>query len=288
MAGETKLVDSGHNAESADGAQDAAGPETEARTDQPAVILVRPQLGENIGAAARAMANFGLSDMRIIDPRDGWPNEAAERNASKAPGILQNAHVTWKMNDGISDLHYLVGTTARARDMVKPVLTPHDAILEIRRQLSLGKRCGILFGPERTGLENDELALADALVVAPVNPKFASLNLGQAVLLLAYEWMVTAPGDAQSLGRKTATDGLASDGAQFRKSQPATRAELTGFFEHLERELDAKGFFRTPASRAGMIRNLRNIFTRTPLTEQEVRTLRGVISSLVGAHKPKP
>ncbi len=250
---------------------------------QPAIVLVRPQLGENIGAAARAMANFGLDQLRLVAPRDGWPNADAERNASGAPGVLDNVTLHEDTPGAVADLQFLVATTARARDMVKPVLTPEQAIAVTRERLAAGERCGIIFGPERTGLENDEVALADAIVMAPVNPRFASINLAQAVLLIGYEWIKSEP--AASIGRHTATDGIAGPGEHLRRSQRATREELIGFLEHLERELDAHGFFKAQHMRALMVRNLRNIFTRAPLTEQEVRTLRGVVASLTDTHK---
>jgi len=249
---------------------------------EPAIILVRPQLGENIGAAARAMANFALSELRLVAPRDGWPNATARTFASGANAVVDAARVDPTFDDAIGDLNYVVATTARPRDMAKPVFTPETAATELRARLASGERCGILFGPERTGLENDEVARADAVVIAPVNPKFASINLAQAVLLVGYEWFKS--GTPDRLGRVTQTDGLGAPGPQLRKSRPASKAEMLGFFEHLERELDASGFLKPPEKRPNMVRNLRTMFERMEPTEQEVRSLRGVVASLTRTH----
>ena len=255
----------------------------EALDGAPVCILVEPQLGENIGAAARAMANFGLSALRLVAPRDGWPSQTALKSASGANAVIERATLFADTPAAVADLHYLVATTARPRDMAKPVLSVEAVARELHGRCSAGQRVGVLFGRERTGLHNDDVALADAIAMAPVDPTFASLNLAQAVLLVSYEWMKTA--SDQSLGRKTEFDGLVTAGSQHRKSHPATKADLIGFFEHLERELDASGFLRPPEKRSVMIRNLRNMFARMDATEQEVRTLRGIVASLVRAHK---
>ena len=249
----------------------------------PAVILVAPQLGENIGTAARAMANFGLSDLRLVAPRDGWPNEKARSAASGADAVIDKARMFATVEDAVGELHYVCATTARRRDMVKPVLTPETAVREMQARGQAGRTCGILFGGERAGLDNDHLALADAIVTAPVDPGFASLNLAQSVLLLGYEWLKQTGPD--TLGRKTPFDGPASEGLQMRGSRPATRAEIVGFLEHLEAELDASGFLRPPEKRPIMVRNIRNMFLRLGATEQEVRTLRGIVASLARAHR---
>lgn len=233
----------------------------------PAVILVAPQLGENIGTAARAMLNFGLTDLRIVRPRDGWPNERARAAASGADIVIDNVQLFDRTADAVAGLDYVVATTARARDMVKPIFTPETAAARMREAFAGGGRAGLLFGPERTGLENDDLALADALMMVPVNPAFASLNLAQCVLLMSYEW-------------HKAADMTEAERIEYQQTRPANKEELLGFFEHLEGELDRFGFLKPPEKRPSMIRNLRNMFQRAGLTEQEVRTLRGVVAAL--------
>jgi tRNA/rRNA methyltransferase len=237
---------------------------------EPVIILVDPQLGENIGMAARAMANFGLADMRLVNPRDGWPNERAVVAASGAPGILENVQVFDSVAEAIGDLQYVVATTARARDMVKPVSGPKAMAAELHRRMGNDEKTGILFGREKWGLTNDEAALADHLLTYPVNPAFSSLNLSQAVLLFGYEWY-----SASDAGREI--EGGVPDHPDRR---PATREELVNFFEHLENELDKAGFLHPPEKRPSMVRNIQNIFHRTELTDQDVRTLRGIIVSL--------
>lgn len=252
----------------------------------PAVILVNPQLGENIGMAARAMANFAMSELRLVAPRDEWPSDEAYAAASGATSILDNARVYASAKDAISDLHFVCATTARARGSVKEVLSPQSAVVQIQSRAATGERCGVLYGPENAGLENDDIALADALIMAPVNPEFASLNLAQAVLIVSYEWFKRS-GDGRSLGRKTDFDGPAREGLQMLRTRPATRGEMTGFLEHLESELDASGFLRPPEKRPQMVRNIRNMFMRMGASEQEVRTLRGIVSSLTRTHLRK-
>ncbi len=237
-------------------------------TDPPAIILVGPQLGENIGTAARAMLNCGLTDLRLVAPRDGWPNPQAWAPAVGAHGVLEQARVFPTLTTAVADLRRVYATSARHRDMVKPVLTPRQAAAEIHAKSVQGERSGILFGPERTGLSNDEVVLAHRLVEVPLNPDFSSLNLAQAVLILAYEWWQARPASESP--------------AQPSGVLLATHAELTGFYAHLERALDATGFFKTPELRPSMVRNLRNLFLRADLTEQEVRTLHGVLTALCG------
>ena len=251
----------------------------------PVVILVEPQLGENIGQAARAMANFGLTELRLVAPRDGWPNEKAQAAASGADHVIAATTVFPTLEAAIADLHFLAATTARIREMVKPVLAPETAVRDMAARGQGGQRCGVLFGRERSGLENDEAALADCLVIAPVNPAFASLNLAQAVLLIGYEWRKATAAD--SLGRATTYDGPAREGLYLNKSLPAPRAELLAFFQHLEKELEEGGFFKTDDKRSSMIRNIRNMFERADLTEQEVRTLRGMIVALTGLRRAR-
>jgi tRNA/rRNA methyltransferase len=244
----------------------------------PAIVLVHPQLGENIGTAARAMANFGVCDLRLVAPRDGWPNERARSAAAGADMVIEDAGVFGRTEEAIQDLHYVCATTARVRDMVKPVMTPESAVSEMRKRILDGQRCGILFGAERSGLDNDQLSLADAIITAPVDPAFASLNLAQAVLILCYEWLKQS--GAESLGRQTALDGPAREGLAMPGTRPATRSELVGFFEQLESELDASGFLYPQEKRPAMVRNIRNLFQRVGATEQDVRTLRGIVASL--------
>ena len=251
----------------------------------PAIVLVKPQLGQNIGMAARAMANFALSDLRLVAPRDGWPNREAQSAAAGADNVLDAAKVLEETAAAIADLNFVCATTARTRDTVKQVLSPASAAAELRARIAAGQKCGVLFGSEQSGLDNDGVALADALVMAPLNPEFASLNLAQAVLIIAYEWFRHA--DSGGLGRRTEFDGPAREGVQMHRTRPATRAELVAFFEHLESELDAAGFLYPPEKRPQMVQNLRNLFQRTGATEQEVRTLRGVVSSLTRPRKAR-
>jgi tRNA/rRNA methyltransferase len=249
----------------------------------PAIILVEPQLGENIGQAARAMANFGLRDLRLVAPRDGWPNEKALANAASARHVVEAATVFSTTEAAIADLHYVGATTARIRDMIKPVMTPESAASEILNRTAAGKSCGILFGRERSGLNNDEIVLADTIITAPVDPTLASLNLAQSVLLIGYEWRKITAG--KSLGRITPFDGPAREGLQLADCEPATREELIHFFCHIETELTESGFFKTDAKRSNMIRNIRNMFLRVALTSQEIRTLRGIVNALT---RPRP
>ena len=246
--------------------------------ESPAVILMEPQLADNIGMVARACANFGLDELRLVAPRDGWPNEKARIAASGANYIIDDAVAVPTLDAAIGDLNWLAATTARQRDLRKPVLTPEAAIAEMRRRIAAGERVGILFGRERNGLETGEVANADALIMIPVNSRFASLNLAQAVLILGYEWMRT---DArQSLGRVTTFEQPLSQGLYMNDDRPATKEELLGFFGHLESALDDKGFFNPPPRRPSVVRNLRTMFSRLAPTAQEVRTLRGIVATL--------
>jgi tRNA/rRNA methyltransferase len=248
----------------------------------PVVVLVNPQLGENIGTAARAMANFGLHELRIVDPRDGWPNEKAIAAASGADWIIAGATVHDSLAAALHDTHYVFATTARPRGMIKEVITPEQAGVDMRRRIGSGERVAMLFGRERWGLNNDEISLADVIVTAPVNPAFASINIAQAVLLMGYEWFRIG---AASLGQQTPElPALEGPGLQTPDTRPATKEELYGFFDHLEKELDEAGFFKTADKKPGMLRNIRNLFSRAELTEQEVRSLRGMVASLTRAH----
>jgi tRNA/rRNA methyltransferase len=240
----------------------------------PAIILVEPQLGENIGAAARAMANGGLSDLRIVNPRDGWPNPRAQASASGADWILDGARLCSSTEEAVADLTKLYASTARPRDMVKGVRTPRQAVAAMRSWGVNGAGCGVLFGPERTGLRNEHLVLSSELIVVPVSPRFSSLNLAQAVLIVSYEWYQTGLDPAEEEPQR-----------YDRGARPASVAELLNFFDHLESQLDAAGFLRPPEKRPIMVQNLRNLLQRADLTEQEVRTMHGVVKALSGRRR---
>ena len=240
----------------------------------PAIILVTPQLGENIGAAARAMLNCGLTDLRLVAPRDGWPNLAAERASVGALDLMPPVRVFDQLGPAIADLTMIYATTARDRNMVKPIVTARQAATEARAHIATGGKVGVVFGPERTGLLSDDISLANKLVTVPLNPQFTSLNLGQAVLLIGYEWFQS--------GDETPPSQLPMGG-----TVPATQAELQNFFAHVERELDACGFLRNEEARPHMIRNLRAMWQRAELTEQEVRTLHGMIKELTTLRVPR-
>ena len=257
----------------------AAGRRPARVAEPPAIILVKPQLGENIGFAARAMANFGLTDLRLVSPRDGWPNDKARAAAAGAAFVVDGATVYDSVDGAIGGLNFVLASTARPREMVKTVLGPESAAAELRQRGERAERTGVLFGPERSGLDNDTIALADAILTAPVSPGFASLSLPQAVLLFGYEWL-KAQSAAPPLGRATAFDGPATEGIAFPDTRPATKVELLGLFEHLEAELDRTGFLYPPEKRPSMVRAIRNMFHRMGATEQDVRTWRGIVASL--------
>jgi len=239
-------------------------------TGGPSIILVEPQLGENIGMVARAMLNCGLTRLSLVRPRDGWPNPAAEAAAAGANAVLDGASVYASTRDAVAGCRRVYATTARPRGMVKPVLTPRAAARDMRGLQARGAAVALLFGPERSGLTNDDLVLADRVIAVPLNPAFASLNLAQAVLIIGYEWFQAAdPDPGENLARGV---GL-----------PAARAELLNFLARLERALDAGQFFHPPEKRAVMVRNLRNVFLRGDLTDAELRTLHGVVSALLKA-----
>ena len=246
--------------------------------ETPSIILMEPQLADNIGMVARACANFGLDDLRIVNPRDGWPNEKARIAASGANYIIDDARAFDTLDESIADLNWIAATTARQRDLRKPVLTPEQAMAEMRTRIGRGERCGVLFGRERNGLETNEVANADALIMIPVNSRFASLNLAQAVLLTGYEWM-RGSGNA-SLGRVTTYEKPLAEGLYMGGDRPATKAELLGLFEHLEGELDRLGFFNPQHKRPTVVENLRTFLLRANATDQEVRTLRGIVATL--------
>ena len=232
----------------------------------PCVILNEPQLAENIGAVARVMANFGLSDLRLVRPRDGWPQERAWASASGADWPLNEARVCATLEEAIGELKLLYATTARPRETQLPVITPREAAMNLRNASGQGLPTGLLFGGERAGLETADIALCHAIVTIPIDPRFRSLNLAQAVAINAYEWRVLEDARAPA--------------AFGEEREPADQAMVIGLYEHLEAELDAAGFFHPPEKRPSMVRNLRVMLGRSRFSEQEVRTFRGVVTAL--------
>lgn len=232
---------------------------------QPVIILVRPQLGENIGAAARVMANFGLDALRIVAPRDGWPNPRAEALAGHAKDMLDAAQIYETVAEAVADLSLTFATSSRDRAMSKPVAEPDAAVMQMRAAVADGMRCGILFGAERTGLENEELMSADAVLTIPTSGTYASLNLSHAVGIMAYEWskgVAVLPQPAPHV--------------------PATKGELEGLFGHLEQVLDAADYFKEPTKKPFMWRNIRATLARANMNGAEVQTWRGIIRALSG------
>jgi len=237
---------------------------------RPVIILVRPQMGENIGAAARAMLNFGLTEMRLVAPRDGWPNPSAVAMASGAAGtVLDRARVFATLAEAMDGIDLAYATTARGREMTKRVLTPATAMAEARAGAAGGRRVALIFGPERAGLENDDIARASAIVTVPVNPDFPSLNLAQAVLLLGYEWGREAlPAQPHPTGRRPPAE------------VPASRVEIEALADHYEQRLDAAGFFFPPAKAPGLRLALRNLWSRLDITRADVQILHGILRQL--------
>lgn len=235
----------------------------------PAIILVGAQLGENIGTVARAMLNFGLTDLRLVSPRPGWQMERAVKASAGAEALIEAHRLFDTVDAATADLGYVVATTARQRDMVKPVVTP-AAMAEAMhaRQSESHPQSGILFGCERTGLDNDDISLAGAICSVPLNPDFSSLNLAQAVLVMGYEWF-------------QASDDTPTEKLDLHDARPAKRGEINAMFAHLESALDAAGFLAPPEKKPAMARNIRNIFNRSALTEQDVQTLRGIVNALL-------
>ena len=230
---------------------------------KPVIVLVRPQLGQNIGKAARAILNFGLTEMRLVAPRDGWPNPEAGPSASGADVILEQAEVFGSAQEAIADCSQVFASTVRRRDLVMPVLRPEEMA---ERIAALPERTAILFGPERSGLETEDVALAQAIVTVPINPEFGSLNLAQAVILFAYEWSKRS-----ELAQPTAKEW----------EPPAPHGELDGLIRQLEEELDAKGYFHPPSRTRATRNTLRTIFTKTGWSSREIKAVRGVIRALV-------
>ena len=233
----------------------------------PVFILVRPQMGENIGAAARAMLNFGLERMRIVAPRDGWPNPKANAMASGAGRVLDAAMICDDVQAAIGDCDYVFATTARGRELTKPIMTPERAMEYARALSEQGKRVGVLFGPERAGLENEDVALANAIIMVPVNPDFASLNLGQCVLLTGYEW-------------RRQTEVIVPEVMAMGRTEFATAVEVEKLGDHFEARLDDAGFFYPESKVQGMKLNLRNMWSRLGLTRSEVQTFHGMLRQI--------
>lgn len=235
---------------------------------QPAFVLVRPQMGENIGAAARAMWNFGLDRMRVVDPRDGWPSERAVAMASGAGRLLDQAALYPDVPAALSDCTYVFATTARHRDLTQPIMTPERAMEHARAMLAEGQKVAVMFGPERAGLENEDLIRANAVISVPVNPAFSSLNLGQSVLLLAYEW------------RRQLAE-TAPEVMEMAKTEFAPGVEIEKLGDHFEQRLDEAGFFFPETKADGMRQNLRNMWARLPLTRADAQTLHGMLRQLL-------
>ncbi len=233
---------------------------------QPAIILVEPQLSENVGTAARAMANFGLTDLRLVKPREGWPSEKARSAAASANHVIDAVRVFERLEDALQGLTFVYATTARMREVAKPVVGPRVAAEAIVARAANGGAAGVLFGRERTGLNNEEVSLADEILTLPVDPTFSSLNIAQAVLILAYEWRLAATGPELPFASSL--------------TEPAPREQLIAMFDHLEAALEDAGFFRPSEKRPHITLAIRAMLQRASLTEQEVRTLRGMIAAL--------
>ena len=238
----------------------------------PVIILVGPQLGENIGMCARAMLNCAVTELRIVNPRDGWPNPGAVSSAAGATTVLEQAKLYTSTKDAVADLEFVLATTARPREMVKDIYSTDAAAREIRRR-NAGKvqKCGILFGPERAGLENDDVVFANAILNIPLNPGFSSLNLAQAVLLVCFSWLSAEnPFSAQEIA------------TEMGDTAPAKKEDIEFLLTQIEDELVKGGFFRSPEQKPTILRNIRNFFFRSAPTQQDVRTLHGIVSCLTG------
>ena len=233
------------------------------------IILVRPQMGENIGATARVMANFGLKDLRIVAPRDGWPNPIAYRVSAGADAVLDRARICTDIASAVADLHTVYATASFTRDMPRAVITPRPAISELMAAAQAGQGVGIMFGCERAGLSNEDMDCCAKLISIPVEPTFNSLNLAQAVAVVAYEWRMAVD------DRVLTAHGVAD---------AAPLSDLYGLFDHFEGALDRVGFFFPADKRPSMVRRLRALLTRAQMSEAEVRTLRGAVRALIGRH----
>lgn len=237
-------------------------------TPQPVMVLVRPQMGENIGGAARAMWNFGLDRMRIVNPRDGWPNQKAIAMSSGAGRLLDEAQICGSTADAVADSTYVFATTARSRDLTVPVMTPEHAMQIAREKIQSGQKVAVLYGPERAGLENDDIALANAVINVPVNPEYASLNLAQCVLLTAYEWMRGAT--------SAEPERMSMAGSDW-----ASQGDVEALARHFEDRLDEAGFFFPEPKAEGMKINLRNMWSRFPMTRADIQMLHGMMRQMV-------
>jgi tRNA/rRNA methyltransferase len=237
-------------------------------TPQPAFVLIRSQMGENIGAAARAMWNFGLDRMRLVDPRDGWPNSRAVAMASGAGRLLDEVQVFEETAGAVADCTFVYATTARPRDLTKPVFAPEAAMRDAARRIAAGQKVAVMFGPERAGMENDDIARANAIISVPVNPEFPSLNLAQCVLLTAYEW-------------RRATEDVVDLRVEMAGADWAEQIEIEKLAEHFEDRLTEAGFFFPPLKVESMKLNLRNLWSRMPLTRADVQTLHGMMRQMV-------
>ena len=237
-------------------------------TPQPSFVLVRPQMGENIGAAARAMLNFGLERMCLVAPRDGWPNQKAVAMASGAGRVLDDAVLVERTVEAVAECSFVFATTARQRGLTKPIVTPERAMEMAREKIAAGEKVAVLFGPERAGLENDDIALANAIISVPVNPEFPSLNLAQCVLLTGYEW------------RRQNVDAVAET-VEMSGTDWATAIETEKLAGHFEAQLDEAGFFFPETKAENMKRNLRNMWSRMPLTRADVQMLHGILRQMV-------
>ena len=235
---------------------------------QPSIILVKPQMGENIGSAARAMLNFGLENMRVVAARDGWPSQSAVATASGAGRVLDQARHFSSFHDAVGDCHFVFATTARGRDLTKPVYDPKKAMKIAFEKISDGQKVGIIFGPERAGLENTEVVRSNALITVPVNPDFSSINLAQTVLLLSYEWFL-------------ATDIYEENSSNTSKTSVASILEIEKLSEQYENELEKIGFFFPEEKATSMKSTLRNIWSRLPLTVSDVRAFHGILRHLL-------
>lgn len=258
----------------------------------PSILLIRPQMGENIGATARAMANFGLSDLRLVAPRDGWPNPKASDTAGKALDIIDDAAVYADANAALADCQFVLATTARERAMNLPVLEVRAAMAELHSRIARGEKCAVMFGPERTGLENEDMALANAVVTIPVSPVYSSLNIGQAVVVCAYEWFVAKQGlgiGDEGLGKELPIPFVNPENLPSLIPNPqslipavAPREQLVGLLGQLETALDDVNFWRVPEKKDVMWRNIRATLVRASLSAQEVATWRGLVKALRG------
>ncbi len=235
---------------------------------QPVFVLVRPQMGENIGGAARAMWNFGLDRMRIVAPRDGWPNQRAIAMSSGAGRLLEEAQITDGVAEALDDCSFVFATTARRRGLTKPIFTPEEAMNVAREKIAIGEKVAVIFGPERAGLENEDVARASAIISVPVNPEYASLNLAQCVLLTAYEW------------RRHEVD-VEPQSMEMGGTQWASAIEMEKLAEHYEERLDNAGFFYPETKAEGMKVNLRNLWSRLPLTRADVQMMHGILRQMV-------